>query len=372
MDFHYATFWRWFHGNPEGALEPTDDIIVYSYHLDPDGLRVHHQGPQGASQPVVASRVSEEDQVHPFKQGRVNVFRVRDSDPLLRGPARSRFPNGLFAVLDSDAFIEPVDAATQVQLRQRRWRDNALAKKRMFLVWPTWHAEQRVLTADHFTFVVNHQGAPTAGDKRPLKFHVTTYPYISATEAFDRSEVKNYLPLSFTLQPDLDAFKREHLVPKLRGPLAPAIHSVLTRPFLPFLSAPTLHPGPDAIRQAVGGAKKRTSGRQRAMLAAQRLAAAGEAAAPAFAHMWWTLPLQQVHVIGVKRADRYHFTVNVRPRVSVAPAALTPATFFHLPLEDARSEQRVRAVVAIKLAEWSWDDFVMDWHDSEHQPKRNT
>jgi hypothetical protein len=276
--------------------------------------------------------------VQPFKQGRVTVFRVRDSDPLL-------FANGLFAVLDSDAFIEPGDSIGP-------GTPAVDAKKRVFLVWPTWHAEQRVLTADHFTFVVNHPVGP-------LKFHVTTYPYILATEAFDRSEVKNYLPLSFPLQPDIDAFKREHLVPKLRGPLAPAIHAVLTRP---FLGAHTPNPVPDITPQAVGGAKKRTSGRQRAMLAAQHLAAAaGHNAAPSFADLWQTLPLQQVHVIGVRRADQYHFTVNVRPRVSVAPAALTPAASFQLQPEDARSEQRVRTVVATKLAEWSWDDFVMDW-----------
>lgn len=349
MDFEYTTFWHWFRGGggTEHALVPTDDVIVYAYHLAPHGLQAQRSGDRG--------------EAAPFVRGRVQAFRVREGDALF---ARDRqlFEHGAYAVLDSDALLKP-NPPTASPEDQRR-RDAALSKKRLYVVAPTWVPERRVMMADHFTFVVNHpkpakqthagaaeRSSSENRDRKPLKLHFTEYLHSASTMIFRRGETKNYLPLRFHLG-DYAHFQRTQLQPAFRqGALGPALHDLLTRPYGSTVVA--------------GGARRRKQapprGRNRAAEAAERLEEAGSPRT--FADLWRVLPLQQLVMFGVRRGAHVHFTVDALPRVPHVPGTLTPAAAFQLSIEDAGDEDRVREAATHAMADWHWEDFVLGGDD---------
>lgn len=326
------------------ALKPTDDVIVHAYHLAPEGLR--------------AQRPDDDGQLLPFLRGRKAAFRFRDDDALLAHPLFKE--HGAFVVLDVDALLPqpssyaPSYARTSTAAEApglRKLRENATHKKRMFIVFPRWHDLPGVMTGDHFTFLVNHKsGVLDPLDRKPVKFHVTMYPHEDQL-GFDQRDIKNYLPLQFPLGP-LDDFRSSPLLTeRLAGSdsYASAIHAVLTRPF---------QEGAATAATVTGGGiqRRRRTGRERA---ADWRRHQDQASPPSFADLWRTLPLQMLHLIGVRRGDVYHFTVSARPRVPHRPGTLTPAATFEVRgVAAARDPGRVEAEATRVMSEWMWEDFT--------------
>ena len=360
--FEYPEYWRFFPDHPTGLLEPTDEVIVHAFRFQPGAGRA-----QGRDR---------------FLTVNMGAFRIPQNDPLVQADP-VRFAHGLYAVLEAAAL--PVQGAG-VAVTAAAARTRALAKKQLFLVYPTARvvgegdAQETVVTGDHISFVVNYssnaENPNQAEDRKPLKMHVTAYELSTVFNIWRRTEVRNYLPTAFDLpvggeaggEAAVAAFQTTLLRAELHGAWARTLHAVLRRPYEAHEEVEAQEGGAPPRRRAERELQPprqlALKPRRRAQLPRQPSRSSshgGRYEAAAFAELWTRLPLRELRAIGVldESGGSYTFTLDIRSRAPAPPDFVTcPAGIFRLSRAHARDPARVRAAIAAHLAPYRWEDLT--------------
>ena len=216
--------------------------------------------------------------------------------------------------------------------------EGARKQRRLYVVTPVLHHEERperrsLLSADHFSFVVNAgtQAKPGEAQAKKLHFHRTRYspkPYDIERGGVDHDP--NHLPLEFDLPLSVEEFRG--CLDNLR-PLAPYIHDMLTRP---YVSA--------AIPSDGGGRRKKKYYKM-------------PDSNPTFDAIWRTLPVHNMLVIGVASVPmHYDVTVFVKDRLKHDdPSIMTQSFILRVP--SAITKEGLEAAIAERFAGMGREDF---------------